>query len=37
MLVGESRLGEDLFDDQLRAFSAVLDSPVTELRVLPAR
>ena len=37
MLVGESRLGEDLFDDQLRALSAVLDSPITELRVLPAR
>jgi hypothetical protein len=35
MLVGESRLDEDLFDDQLTAFSAVLDSPVTELRVLP--
>jgi hypothetical protein len=36
MLVGEIRLSEDLFDDQLRAFSAVLDCPVTELRVLPA-
>jgi hypothetical protein len=36
MLAGEARLSEDLIGGQLEAFSAVLDSPVTELRVLAA-